>query len=58
MINEVIAIIELVKSKINKLFLSTCTFQDISIPNGWADEYLSIAERFDKLYYTMVKENK
>jgi hypothetical protein len=39
-------------------FLPTCTFQDISIPNGWPDEYLIIAERFDKLYYAIKKENK
>ena len=41
-----------------KLFLPTSIFQDISIPNGWADEYLNLAERFDKVYYTMAKENK
>ena len=36
-----------------KLFLPTCTLQDISIPNGWSDEYLRLAERFDKIYYKL-----
>lgn len=31
-------------------FLPTCTFQEHSISNGWADEYMTLSERFDSLY--------
>jgi hypothetical protein len=33
------------------LFLPTCDLQDISIPNGWSDEYVRLAGEFDKIYY-------
>ena len=39
-------------SNINELivlFLPTSDFQEISISNAWSDEYLKIANRFDKL---------
>lgn len=34
-----------------KHFFPTCTFQEHSISNGWMDEYINLAERFDKIYY-------
>lgn len=36
--------------KIKLLFLPTATFQEHSISNGWPDEYLALAEKFDNLY--------
>ncbi|AXY73643.1 hypothetical protein D3H65_06465 [Paraflavitalea soli] len=37
-------------------FLPTCTFQEHSISNGWADEYITLSERFDSLY-AKIKRN-
>jgi len=37
------------------LFLPTCDLQDISIPNGWSDEYIRLAGEFDKIYYSLKK---
>lgn len=34
--------------KLKVLFLPTGDLQDISISSGWGQEYLTIAERFDK----------
>ena len=31
-------------------FLPTVGFQEISLSNGWADEYLALADRFDGAY--------
>ena len=31
-------------------FLPTGVFQELSISNGWDDEYLRLAEQFDKIY--------
>ena len=31
-------------------FLPTCTFQELSLTNGWGDEFLELANRFDILY--------
>jgi hypothetical protein len=36
--------------KLKLLFLPTATLQEHSISNGWADEYLRLAEKFDRLY--------
>ena len=36
--------------KIKLLFLPTATFQEHAISNGWADEYVALAEKFDNLY--------
>jgi hypothetical protein len=35
---------------LNTHFLPTATFQDHSISNGWGDEYMSLAEQFDRIY--------
>jgi hypothetical protein len=34
-------------------FLPTCTYQEVALSNGWADEYLTIAEEFDGYYTKM-----
>jgi hypothetical protein len=36
--------------KIKALFLPTATLQEHSISNGWSNEYLQLAEKFDNLY--------
>lgn len=36
--------------RIKLLFLPTASLQEHSISNGWADEYLILAEKFDNLY--------
>jgi len=35
---------------LNMLFAPTGTFQEHSISNGWSNEYLALAEKFDKIY--------
>lgn len=35
---------------IQQLFLPTATFQELSLSNGWADEFLLLAARFDQAY--------
>lgn len=39
-----------VLEELHVLFLPTCCFQDISISNGWGDEFLVIAAEFDRLH--------
>ena len=39
--------------ELSKYFLPTSTFQEHSISNGWPDEYLKLAEAFDKIYYSI-----
>ncbi len=36
--------------KLNMEFAPTSTYQEISLSNGWAGEYLKLAEQFDKIY--------
>lgn len=36
--------------KYKMYFLPTATFQEISIANGWSEEYMKLAEKFDELY--------
>lgn len=31
-------------------FLPTSTFQEHSLQNGWGDEFMKLAEQFDKIY--------
>jgi len=35
---------------INIHFIATGTFQEHSLMNGWSDEYLILAEKFDIIY--------
>lgn len=43
--------------KIKVEFLPTCTYQELSLSNGWAEEYLEIASKFD-LLYSIITEGK
>ena len=48
-------------SKINELivlFLPTSDFQEISISNGWGEEYIEIAKKFDSLVQLVKKRGK
>lgn len=36
--------------KLNIEFAQASTYQEISLSNGWANEYLKLAEQFDNLY--------
>ncbi|WP_313805662.1 hypothetical protein [Flavobacterium sp.] len=43
--------------KVKVDFLPTCTYQELSLSNGWAEEYLEIASKFD-LQYSIITEEK
>lgn len=43
--------------KVNIDFLPTCTYQELSLSNGWSDEYLIMSEKFDKCYQ-IIKDKK
>lgn len=43
--------------KFNIYFSPTCTFQEHSVSNGWADEYLALAEHFD-IAYNKIKKRR
>jgi hypothetical protein len=48
-------------SKINELivlFLPTSDFQEISISNGWGEQYLEVAKEFDSLVQLVKKKIK
>ncbi|MFY7839221.1 MAG: hypothetical protein ACOVP7_03045 [Lacibacter sp.] len=34
-------------------FLPTSTFQEHSLSNGWSDEYIRLAEKFDYIYTSL-----
>ena len=36
-------------------FMPTATFQEISLSNGWEDEFIELADNFDKLYDSINK---
>ncbi|MEA4987640.1 MAG: hypothetical protein VB095_06235 [Anaerovorax sp.] len=40
---------ETVIKEISLLFAPTGAFQEISIDNGWSDEFIEISERFDDI---------
>ena len=42
--------------ELHKHFLPTCTFQEHSISNGWAAEYIMLSEKFDIIYARMKKK--
>ena len=42
--------------KLNGKFAPTSTYQEISLSNGLGDEFLKLAERFDKLYEKIKKQ--
>jgi hypothetical protein len=41
--------------KVNIDFAVTSTYQELSISNGWSDEYLKLAEKFDRVYEEIKK---
>lgn len=47
---------EEVLNTLNLLFAPTSTFQELSIANNWSDEYLAMAEEFDKIYERLKKK--
>jgi hypothetical protein len=47
---------ESVIDTLNILFAPTSTFQELSIANNWSDEYLAMAEEFDKIYERLKKK--
>lgn len=44
--------------KINIEFAPTRTYHELSIANGWADEYMKLAEEFEQLYCKLVDPRK
>ena len=42
--------------KIQFYFLPTGKYQEISISNGWGDEFIEFAENFDKVYEALTKK--
>ena len=40
--------------KIKGYFFPTCSFQELSLTNGWGEEFLELANRFDILYEKIV----
>lgn len=47
---------EEVLDTLNLLFAPTSTFQELSIANDWSDEYLTMAEEFDKIFEKIRKK--
>ena len=44
--------------KLNMKFAPTSTYQELSLSNGWSDEYLKLAEQFDNLYQKIKKQER
>ncbi len=42
--------------KLNMKFAPTSTYQEISLSNGWGDEFVKLAEQFDKFYKRIIKQ--
>jgi hypothetical protein len=43
-------------NKIQVEFAPTCTYQELSMTNGWSVEYLKLAEEFDALFDKLTKK--
>lgn len=43
-------------NKVHVEFAPTCTYQELSLSNGWSTEYLILAERFDILFNKLSKK--
>ncbi len=41
--------------KVHVEFLPTCSYQELSISNGWSDHYLKMSTDFDKIYERMTE---
>jgi len=37
-------------SKVYVEFLPTCSYQEISISNGWGDDYINLSNKFDRIH--------
>jgi hypothetical protein len=44
--------------KVNIQFMPTSTYQELSLSNGWSEEYIKISNEFDDVYRKTIKENK
>jgi len=56
--NHMVRLITVDFSKVDELvslFLPTSDLQEISISSGWGDEYLILADRFDKAIKDVIK---
>ncbi len=42
---------------VNMLFAPTSSFQEMSMQNGWSDEYLKMGEEFDEIYERLNRKN-
>lgn len=43
--------------KVNIEFAVTSTYQELSMSNGWSNEYLKLSEKFDKVYEEIITTN-
>jgi len=41
--------------KVHVEFLPTCTYQELSMSNGWSDKYIMLSTDFDKIYERMTE---
>jgi hypothetical protein len=41
--------------KVHIEFLPTCTYQELSMSNGWSDKYLELSTEFDRIYEWMTE---
>ena len=41
--------------KVHVEFLPTCTYQELSMSNGWSEKYLKLSTDFDKVYERMTE---
>lgn len=41
--------------KVHVEFLPTCTYQELSMSNGWGEEYLELSTEFDKIFERMTE---
>jgi len=41
--------------RVNVEFAPTCSYQELSMTNGWSDKYLELSKDFDKIYERMTK---
>lgn len=41
--------------KVHVEFLPTCTYQELSLSNGWSDKYIVLSTDFDQIYERMIE---
>ena len=47
-----------VLDKLNLMFGPTATYQELSISNGWGDEYLYLSKQFDEAYENLKRDHQ